>query len=129
MTAAPGGRGQRPVVVVPEFLPEAHLRLLEKRVDVVYDPDLHAERSRLFATLGDAAAILIRNRTIVDSELIAAAPGLAVIGRLGVGLDNIDLDAVDRSGIEPFPAHGGNAVSVAEYVLGRCWSCSEVCSV
>jgi (S)-sulfolactate dehydrogenase len=106
------------LVVVPEFLPDEHLAMLGERTEVIYDPDLYGDRPRLLAILGNAAAILIRNRTIVDSELLAAATDLRVIGRLGVGLDNIDLDAVDRSDVRLFPAHGGNAVSVAEYVMG-----------
>ena len=117
MSTAPG-EGGRHLVVVPEFLPDEHLMVLGERTEVVYDPDLYGDRRRLLAVLGDAAAILIRNRTIVDSELLTAATELRVIGRLGVGLDNIDVEAVDRSDVRLFPAHGGNAVSVAEYVIG-----------
>jgi (S)-sulfolactate dehydrogenase len=53
----------------------------------------------------------------VDSVLIDAAPRLQVVGRLGVGLDNIDLPACRTRGIEVFPATGANANAVAEYVI------------
>ena len=108
----------RPKVVVPEFLPDAHVDRLRSLTDVTYDPDLYANREHLFVELARASAIVVRNRTIVDGDLLAAAPDLSAIGRLGVGLDNIDMDAAVAAGIAVFPAYGGNAVSVAEYVLG-----------
>jgi (S)-sulfolactate dehydrogenase len=105
-------------VVVSEFLPEPHLERLRQSFEVVYDPDLYADRARLLAEIGEAAAVLIRNRTRIDLELLDSAPGLRVVGRLGVGLDNIDLDGCVRAGVTVFPAVGANAVSVAEYVIG-----------
>jgi (S)-sulfolactate dehydrogenase len=105
-------------VVVSEFLPEPHLERLRQSFEVVYDPDLYADRSRLLAEIGEAAAVLIRNRTRIDQELLDAAPGLRVVGRLGVGLDNIDLDGCVGAGVTVIPAVGANAVSVAEYVIG-----------
>ena len=105
-------------VVVSEFLPEPHLERLRHRFEVVYDPDLYADRTRLLAEMGDAAAVFIRNRTGIDQELLDSAPGLRVVGRLGVGLDNIDLDGCAGAGVTVLPAVGANAVSVAEYVIG-----------
>ena len=64
----------------------------------------------------------MRNRTKVDRALIEAASGLRVIGRLGVGLDNIDTDFAAERGVEVCPATGGNVVSVAEYVV-TAYSC------
>ncbi|HEX9847571.1 MAG TPA: hydroxyacid dehydrogenase [Acidimicrobiia bacterium] len=118
MTLDPGdGPPPRARVVVPEFLPDEHLGILGRRVEVTYDPDLYADRPRLLAELGDARAILIRNRTRIDAELLGAAPDLEVVGRLGVGLDNIDLAAASEAGVRVIPAYGANAVSVAEYVM------------
>lgn len=105
-------------VVVSEFLPENHLELLRHRFEVLYEPDLHADRARLFAEIGDAAAVFIRNRTRIDQELLNAAPSLRVVGRLGVGLDNIDIEGCAGAGVTVIPAMGANAVSVAEYVIG-----------
>ena len=59
----------------------------------------------------------MRNRTQVDDALLAAAPALAVVGRLGVGLDNIDVAACEARGVEVRPALGANATAVAEYVI------------
>ena len=104
-------------IVVPEFLPEQNLARLETAAEVVYDPDLYGDRSRLLETVGSAEAIVIRNRTRVDSELLATAKKLKVVGRLGVGLDNIDMKACAESGVTVIPAVGANAVSVAEYAI------------
>ena len=104
--------------MVPEFLGEEHLARLSARHEVTYDPDLYSDRPRLLAAMGDARAVLIRNRTQIDREFIAAASKLFIVGRLGVGLDNIDMDACAAAGIQVRPAVGANAVSVAEYVMG-----------
>lgn len=109
---------QRPLVVVPEYLPDDQVDRLREVTEVVYDPDLYADRDGLFAFLGEANAIVVRNRTIVDADLLEASPQLIAVGRLGVGLDNIDMDAAAAANVDVFPAYGGNAVSVAEYVLG-----------
>jgi (S)-sulfolactate dehydrogenase len=105
-------------IVVSEYLPDAHLEMLRARHEVVYDPDLGTDRARLLQQVVDAEAIFTRNRTRVDAGLIGAAPRLRVVGRLGVGLDNIDMPGCQTAGIRVIPAHGGNAVSVAEYVIG-----------
>src|SRR5262249_42666912 len=65
----------------------------------------------------DADALVVRNRTQVDAALLAAAPTLRVVGRLGVGLDNIDVETCKARGIRVIPAAGANARSVAEYVV------------
>jgi (S)-sulfolactate dehydrogenase len=105
-------------VVVSEFLPQAHLDRLRQSFAVIYDPDLYGYRRRLLREVSDAAAIFIRNRTHIDRDLLDAAPDLRVVGRLGVGLDNIDLDGCVAAGVTVIPAVGANAVSVAEYVIG-----------
>ncbi len=65
-----------------------------------------------------ADAWIVRNRTQVRGAALAAAVRLRVVGRLGVGLDNIDLEACAARGIAVIPATGANAETVAEYVLG-----------
>jgi (S)-sulfolactate dehydrogenase len=105
-------------IVVAEFLGERFLDLLRDGYEVEYDADLYGNREQLLASVADAKAILIRNRTRVDQEFIDAARELVVVGRLGVGLDNIDMEACAAAGILVRPAIGANAVSVAEYVMG-----------
>jgi (S)-sulfolactate dehydrogenase len=105
-------------ILVSEYLPDVHLERLRSRHDVVYDPDLGTDRTRLLEQVADVEAIFTRNRTQVDVELIDAAHSLRVVGRLGVGLDNIDMERCGQAGIKVIPARGANAVSVAEYVVG-----------
>ena len=105
-------------ILVSEFLGEPFLGRLREHHQVDYDADLYGERARLLSAVAGAAAILIRNRTRIDQEFISAARELVVVGRLGVGLDNIDMDACASAGILVKPAIGANAVSVAEYVFG-----------
>ncbi len=104
-------------IVVTEFMDEAPLGLASEH-DVVFDPSLHANRGRLLDAVGDADAVIVRNKTQVDGELLDASPRLRVVGRLGVGLDNIDLDACAARGVVVRPATGANSIAVAEYVLG-----------
>ncbi len=63
-------------------------------------------------------ALIVRNRTQVRGALLDAAPELTCVGRLGVGLDNIDLAACEGRGVAVYPATGANNLSVAEYAIG-----------
>lgn len=67
--------------------------------------------------MADARALIVRNRTAVDGDLLAAAPRLQVIGRFGVGLDNIDVAAADARGVVVVAPLGANAISVAEHTV------------
>lgn len=106
-----------PEVVITEFMDIASVRSLEADFDVVYNPALVDDRERLLASVRDARGLIVRNRTSVDSDLLDAAPDLVVVGRLGVGLDNIDLEQCERRGIKVAPALGANSDAVAEYVV------------
>jgi (S)-sulfolactate dehydrogenase len=106
-----------PEVLISEFMDAAAVASLARRFSVKYDPQLVEDRARLLGALSGASALIVRNRTRVDPELLAGAPELRVVGRLGVGLDNIDTAACAARGIEVIPATGANADSVAEYVL------------
>ncbi len=106
-----------PDIVITEFMDEAAVSEGFKGYDVAYDPKLADKPDELARLLADARAIVVRNRTQVRAPLLAAAPKLKVVGRLGVGLDNIDLLACAARSVEVFPATGANDVSVAEYVI------------
>lgn len=104
-------------IVITEFMDEAAIAEGLKGLDVLYDPQLVDKPEALQAALGDARAVIVRNRTQVRAPLLAAAPKLKVVGRLGVGLDNIDLVACAARSVTVHPATGANDVSVAEYVI------------
>ena len=83
-----------------------------------YEPELVDRRNGLLQAMAEADALIVRNRSQVDAALLASAPRLRAVGRLGVGLDNIDLTACAARGIAVVPATGANARAVAEYVIG-----------
>jgi (S)-sulfolactate dehydrogenase len=105
-------------IVITEFIDERALPALRAKHDVVYDAKLVDDAPRLVKEAASADAIIVRNRTQVRGELLAALSRCKVIGRLGVGLDNIDVPACEARGMKVIPATGANALSVAEYVLG-----------
>ena len=75
-------------------------------------------KNGLAAELADADALVVRSAVQADAALLSAAPKLRVIGRAGVGVDNIDTDAATRQGIVVMNTPGANAVAVAELTLG-----------
>lgn len=104
-------------IVVTEFMDEAPLAALRERYSVQFEPTLVDDRPALLAAVGAAKALIVRNRTQVNAELLDAAPALRAVGRLGVGLDNIDMAACRERGVRVMPATGANDVAVAEYVI------------
>ena len=105
-------------ILISEFMDAPAVQTLQQRFDVQYAPELVEQRGALLAAVADADALIVRNRTQVNAELLAAAPRLVAVGRLGVGLDNIDLAGCETRGIKVIPATGANARAVAEYVVG-----------
>ncbi|MDF2729225.1 MAG: (S)-sulfolactate dehydrogenase [Acidimicrobiia bacterium] len=105
-------------ILVTEYLPDEYLELLRTLHDVEYDPDLCTDRGRLLDRMSGVEALFTRNRTRVDDELLASGHDLRVVGRLGVGLDNIDMNRCEQAGVLVISALGENAVSVAEYAIG-----------
>lgn len=104
-------------VVVCEFMDERAIARLAARHDVLYDAALVDDAAKLRAEAAACDALVVRNRTQVRGDLLAALHRCRVVGRLGVGLDNIDLDGCTARGISVIPATGANAQSVAEYVV------------
>ncbi len=105
-------------IVITEFMDERAVAQLRATHEVLYDAALVDDASRLRREAATAQAFIVRNRTQVRGELLAALALCKVIGRLGVGLDNIDLPACEARGMQVIPASGANALSVAEYVVG-----------
>jgi D-3-phosphoglycerate dehydrogenase len=85
---------------------------------VVYDPGLWKDSQGLAEQIQDADALIVRNQTQVTEELLEQGKGIKVVGRLGVGLDNIDLSAASVRNVVVVFGKNANATSVAEYVIG-----------
>lgn len=104
-------------IIISEFMDGAAVGQLREGFDVIYDPNLVDQPDALHRAVAAADALIVRNRTRVEEKLLAAAGLLKVIGRLGVGLDNIDLQRCTERNIEVIPAVGANSQAVAEYVI------------
>jgi D-3-phosphoglycerate dehydrogenase len=102
------------VVVAEKISPSALDLLREARWTVVTPEQLDG---KLAGQLESADALIVRSAVEVTAELLAKARKLRVIGRAGVGVDNIDLDAATRQGIAVMNTPGANAIAVAEHTL------------
>ena len=105
-------------ILISEFITSQALETLRSKHSVAYEPDLYKDRSALIAAAQNVEALIVRNLTQVNEEVLATASKLKVVGRLGVGLENIELPACAKRNIKVIPATGANAESVAEYVIG-----------
>ena len=104
-------------VVITEFMDERAVAQLNAAHHVLYDQVLVDDVPRLLVEAAGADAFIVRNRTQVRGALLAALVRCRVVGRLGVGLDNIDVTGCEARGVKVIPASGANALSVAEYVI------------
>ena len=105
-------------IVISEFMDERAVAQLAAVHDVLYDPLLVDDAPRLITEAQGADVLIVRNRTQVRHALVSALHRCKVVGRLGVGLDNIDVAGCESKGMHVIPASGANALSVAEYVIG-----------
>ena len=105
-------------ILISEFITSQALETLRSQHQVVYEPDLYKDRPALIAALQNIEALIVRNLTQVNEEVLMGASKLKIVGRLGVGLENIELPACAKRNIKVIPATGANAESVAEYVVG-----------
>ncbi len=104
-------------IVIAEDVWGEPFEALAQQHAVLRRPDAWSDSDVLRDLLSSARALVVRNRTQVDAELISAAPRLEIVGRAGVGLDNIDVSAADARGVVVVAPLGVNAVSVAEHTL------------
>jgi D-3-phosphoglycerate dehydrogenase len=104
------------VAVVEDVWGEAFERL-SGDLEVVFNPKAWESSEELLALAHEARALVVRNRTQVDRTLLEACPALLIVGRAGVGLDNIDLAGADELGVAVVAPRGANATSVAEHAI------------
>ena len=108
-------------IVLAEKVSPATLAVLKEEPDwnvVTADAIAQLGPGGLEAELADADALVVRSAVQVDAKMLQSAPKLRAIGRAGVGVDNIDIDAATHSGIVVMNTPGANAVAVAELALG-----------
>ncbi len=102
-------------VLISEKVSGAGIERLREHVDVDVRTDLTAEE--LADVIGDYDALVVRSGTRVDSDLLERAENLKVIGRAGIGLDNVDVDAATKQGVLVVNAPQSNVLSAAEHTM------------
>ncbi len=107
-----------PDVLISENIVGAEMDVLRANFDCTFAPELWKNPDELHSIIGNYKALMVRNQTQVTREVIAAATNLQVIGRAGVGLDNVDLEAASERGIVVALTPEQNANSVAELAIG-----------
>jgi len=103
------------VLISDKLSPRAAEIFRERGIEVDFRPGLKGEE--LTAAVADADGLAIRSATTVTAELIAAAPNLKVVGRAGIGVDNVDVAAATQSGVVVMNTPFGNSVTTAEHAI------------
>ena len=109
-------------ILITEFMEAKSIEMLKTKFDVTFDQDLSNNPSKLKKIISNFDILIVRNKTQVKKEILENTPNLKFIGRLGVGLDNIDTEYCKNNNIYVQPATGMNADSVAEYVINSALS-------
>src|ERR1700728_667458 len=106
----------RPTVIVTEGSDPKPLQWLSERANVI---SMRADAPEFPATLANAEGLLVRTYTKVNESFLAGAPKLRVVGRGGVGLENIDVAACRKRGIEVVYTPDANTLAVGDFVFGN----------
>ena len=107
-----------PRVLVSDALSETAVQIFRDRgIDVTFDPSLGKDKERLAEVIGAYDGLAIRSATKVTEKLLAAAPRLKVVGRAGIGVDNVDIPAASRRGVIVMNTPFGNSITTAEHAI------------
>ena len=107
-----------PRVLVSDKLSKTAVQIFRDRgVDVDYQPDLGKDKEKLLAVIGDYDGLAIRSATKVTEKVLAAAKRLKVIGRAGIGVDNVDVPVATAKGIIVMNTPFGNSITTAEHAV------------
>jgi D-3-phosphoglycerate dehydrogenase len=113
-------------VLVTENIDGSEMKEMMRSLDVAWEPELWKSPAKLRQAVGEFRAIIVRNQTNVDAELIAAGKQMLVIARAGVGLDNVDVKAASESGIVVVWTPVQNGISVAELTIALMLSAARM---
>ena len=107
-----------PKVLVSDKLSETAVQIFRDRgIEVDFDPSLGKDKDRLAEVIGQYDGLAIRSATKVTEKLIEQAPNLKVVGRAGIGVDNVDIPAASKKGIIVMNTPFGNMVTTAEHAI------------
>ena len=114
---------QKPLVLVSDALSETAIEIFKERgVDVDFQPKLGKDPAKLLEIIGKYDGLAVRSATKATQEVIAAASNLKVIGRAGIGVDNIDISAATAKGVVVLNTPYGNAITTAEHAIAMMFS-------
>ena len=109
-----------PKVLVSDALSETAVNIFKERgVDVDYLPTLGKDKEKLLSVIGEYDGLAVRSATKATAPIIAAGKKLKVIGRAGIGVDNIDIPAATAAGIVVMNTPYGNAMTTGEHAIPR----------
>jgi D-3-phosphoglycerate dehydrogenase len=111
------------ILVADEISPEG-VEVLKEKLEVVYQPDIKA--AELLEKIGEYDAVLVRSRTKITADVIRAGKKLKIIGRAGVGVDNIDVAVATECGVLVVNSPEGNTASAAEHTVALMMSLSRM---
>jgi D-3-phosphoglycerate dehydrogenase len=107
-----------PKVLVSDKLSETAVQIFRDRgIDVTFDPSIGKDKDRLLEVIGDYDGLAIRSATKVTEKVIAAAKNLKVVGRAGIGVDNVDIPTASKKGIIVMNTPFGNSITTAEHAI------------
>ncbi len=109
-------------ILITEFINKNSLDDLNNNFEIKFDEKLWEKEKELLEIIKNYDGLIVRNKTQVNKDILSNANNLKFIGRLGVGLDNIDTEFCKTKNIHVQPATGMNADSVAEYVISSSMS-------
>ncbi len=116
-----------PKVLVSDKLSETAVQIFRDRgIDVTFDPSLGKDKDRLLEAIGEYDGLAIRSATKVTEKLLDAASNLKVVGRAGIGTDNVDKVAASKKGVIVMNTPFGNAITTAEHTIAMMFSAARL---
>ena len=115
-----------PRVLVSDDLSSTAVQILRDRgIEVDFDPTLGKDKERLASVIAGYDGLAIRSATKVTAKLLDAAPRLRVVGRAGIGVDNVDIPAASRKGVIVMNTPFGNAITTAEHAIAMMFAAAR----
>jgi len=115
-----------PRVLISDSLSPTAVEIFKSRgIDVTFEPGLGKDKEKLLSMIGDYDGLAIRSATKATDKLIAAADNLKVIGRAGIGVDNVDIPAATSRGIIVMNTPFGNSITTAEHAISMMLACAR----
>ena len=107
-----------PKVLISDSLSDAAVQIFKDRgIDVTFDPSIGKDKEKLLAAIGEYDGLAIRSASKVTEKIIAAATNLKVVGRAGIGVDNVDIPEASKKGIIVMNTPFGNSITTAEHAI------------